>query len=812
MGAFGKHGVASLLGATVLMGCFSATLVFARAQDQAQVQQYHFDIGAKPIRQSLNEIGRTSGLSIVFNETPAASAVGHPVRGVMTSQQAISILLKGTGLSHRFTNASTVTILDPLTTASSDAPKDGEAIVLDTIVIDGNGENALGPVVGYVAKRTATVSKTDASVMETPQAVNIVTADQLQDQNASNLTEALRYTPGVLGGFEGPADTRRDPLTIRGFEPVQYLDGMIATSGAAITAVTKAEPYNLERIEVLKGPASVLYGMNAPGGLVNMVSKRPTEEARGEVVLEGGSFDRLQGQFDVSGPLNADKTLLYRLIGVARDSGTQVDFQPNDHLFIAPSLTWKPDEDTSLTVLGQYSKDNGGVYQSLPVEGTLLHNPNGKIPRHRTGGDKEFDHYDSEYWNIGYSLEHRFNENMTFGQTVRYGEHDNDYAGAYVSGWVDWPNDTRTVNRTAYVYRNQVNSFAVDNRLGYEFDTGPISHSVLVGLDYNRLNASNQNGDMAIDSIDIYDPIYGDIGPVPIAYSFHDKNYQTGLYAQDVIRFDNFTVMAGVRHDWARSKTANPFYSYDVTEEATTFRLGATYRFDNGIAPYVSYSESFALETGLMQGGGTWKPTTGQQYEVGIRYELPDTDAMITLSTFDLRQQNVVSGIPNSPFSVQTGEVQILGVELEAKANINDNWNITASASYLDGKISKDEDPEKVGRVSPNTPKFMSSLWVDYKFSEGDPLGGLTIGGGVRHVGTHYSDQYDEPFRETPAVTLVDAHLKYDFGAIKDEYKGLSLSVNATNIFNKRHYAYIDKFFTTDAPGREINARLAYKW
>lgn len=770
-------------------------------------QTVSYSIPAGSLDNALTHFGTASGIQVLYN-SPITDKLRSPgIRGSLDPQTALSRLLVGTGLSYSFSGSTRVTITAPANAEAETTSVDGST-VLQTLTVQGGEENALGPVDGYVAKRTQTVSKTDASVMETPQAVNIVTAEQMADQDAQTLTEALRYTPGVLGGLEGPSDTRRDPMTIRGFEPVQYLDGLIATSGANITALTRPDPYNLERIEVLKGPASVLYGANSPGGLVNMVSKRPTEEARGEVVLEAGSYDRFQQQFDISGPLDADQTLLYRLVGINRNAGTQVDFQPDDHRFLAPSFTWKPDEDTSFTLLGQYSKDNGGVYQALPIQGTLLPNPNGTLPRHRSGGDEDFDHYDSEYWTLGYVFDHRFNENVTFGQSVRYGQHDNDYAGVYISGL---QGDLRTADRTAYVYRNQVQSFAVDNRLGFDFDTGAVSHSVLVGGDYNRLHSANQNGDMAVDPIDIFNPVSGDIPSVPITFRSRDKAYQTGLYLQDVARFEDLTVMAGVRHDWARSDVSNSFFGYDSTEEATTYRVGATYLFDNGIAPYASYSESFALAFGRTATGSTWKPTTGQQYEIGIRYEIPDTDTMLTISAFDLKQQNIVSAIPNSPFSIQTGEVGVRGVEAEAKASLSNGWDITASAAYLDGKITKDEDQSLIGDPAPNTPNVTASLWIDYTF-DGDALGGLTLGGGVRHIGSYYSEQYEEPYRENPAATLFDAHLKYDFGAVSKDYEGLSLSVNVSNLFDKRYYAFTDNYFTTDAPGREVSARLGYKW
>ncbi|MGE3363692.1 MAG: TonB-dependent siderophore receptor [Rhizobiaceae bacterium] len=712
--------------------------------------------------------------------------------------------------------------LDEIVIEGQQAPADGAAD-------DSQAETATGPVDGYVAKRTSTVSKTDASIMETPQAVSIIPAEQLQDQDVETLSEAVRYTPGVTSGFEGAGDTRRDPINIRGFETMQYLDGLLVPGGAVTYGITKPEPYGLERIEILKGPASVLYGQNAPGGLINMVSKRPTEEARGEVVIEGGlgagAFEKLQGQFDVSGPVNADRSLLYRFVGMARDGNTMVDDQPDDRLFLAPSFTWKPTEDTTITWLNQYTKDNGGVYQLLPIEGTLLPNPNGQIPVSRNLGEPDFDHFKTDYWSTGYMLDHRFSDNVTFSQAARYGRYRDDYAGIYFTGLQP---DMQTVDRTAYVYHTQVDSFSIDNRVAVKFDTGAVSHSALVGFDFTTTNYGDQVGDseydgVAVPPLDMFNPVYPGYPYVLSEYyrsSSTTKN--TGLYAQDVLRYGRLTVMGGVRHDWAYDRSVSEDLSAESTlvskqdPTATTFRAGAVYQFDNGLAPYASYAESFQLESGFSSFDQAFRPTTGQQYEVGLRYAIPDTDAMITVSAFDLTQQNVVTPDPDDPTGqrqIQTGEVNVKGVELEAKASLDSGWDITGGVSYMDGKVTESTIPGQIGLRTARTPEWMASLWVDYHFNRNDALGGLTIGGGVRHVGSFFpfqQDSVDTPV--VPATTLFDAHLEYDFSVINKKYQGLSLNVTATNIFNELAYSEVGGDYVKLAPGREVSASLAYRW
>lgn len=698
--------------------------------------------------------------------------------------------------------------------AQSAHSQTAETIKLDTIVIDGNSESATGPVDGYVAKRSETASKSDMTILETPQAVNIIGAKEITDRDAHTLTEAVLYTPGVVGGFEGPGDGRRDLLQVRGFKPLQYLDGLAIMGSTYELGVTKPETYALERIEILKGPASVLYGMSAPGGLLNMVSKRPTQEARGEVVLQGGNHNRLQSQFDISGPLDKEGTLLYRLVGTAREADTQLDFAPDDRRFIAPSFTWKPNDDTSFTFLSQYSKGNGGYNSALPLKGTMLPNPHGELPLSTSTSGPDGNHFRSEYWQLGYVFDHSFNENVSFGQTLRYEKYDDDYAAPY---WTTLRDDLRTIDRVNFAYRTHSQSFAVDNRLKLKFDTGPLSHSVLIGIDYIKPKTTDEVGEGSAPPLDLYNPVYGNIPTITdFPYQSSTDARQIGLYIQDVIRYDELTFTAGLRHDWARNHTQNisngKLTGNDMEEEATTFRIGAAYEFDNGIVPYASYSQSFGLPGGTPLPGTSWAPTTGQQYEVGVRYQIPDADAMITLSAFDLRQQNINSVILNTPYSIQTGEIRVLGVEAEAKANIADAWDITASAAYMDGKITKDEDPLKIGEASPNTPKFMTSLWVDYTFDANVALKGLTLGGGVRYMGAYYSSQWGQVSTQVPAFTLFDAHLKYDFGIANKKYDGLSLNVNAKNIFNKKHVVYATDSEALWGAGRAVTASLAYKW
>ena len=276
---------------------------------------------------------------------------------------------------------------------------------------------------GFVATRTGTATKTDTPIIETPQSISVVTTDQVKNQGAETIGAALRYTAGVSGDVNGGSDTRFGGLQIRGFDmtmPGLYLDGLRLPSSNYVHFLG-LEAYGAERLEVLKGPSSVMYGGSGTGGILNYVSKLPTAHQFGEMSVSGGSFNRYQGQFDVGGPANKEGTVLWRLTGVVRDGETQVDFTKDNRVFIAPAVTFKPNEDTSITLLANYQKDTAGWgLQFLPASGTAFANNGRFIPNTRFGGEPNFNQFDTELATAGYLLSHDINEALTFRQNLRY--------------------------------------------------------------------------------------------------------------------------------------------------------------------------------------------------------------------------------------------------------------------------------------------------------------------------------------------------------------------------------------------------------
>lgn len=399
-------------------------------------------------------------------------------------------------------------------------------------------ERARGHVNGYLANFSATATKTDTPILETPQSISVVTQDQITAQGVQSVNDALRYTPGISLLSFG-ANTFFDSLRLRGFDAPRFLDGLRLPNDATTFAVPRIEPYGLERLEVLKGPSSGLYGQSNPGGLINMVSKRPTETPHYDVLGTFGSFGRLQGAFDVGGPVDKNGEFLYRLVGLGRDSNTQTDFMTDNKIFFAPSLTWRPTADTSFTILSQYSKiDNKGYQQYVPGQVSFLPNPNGHVPYSRYIGEPGPDRFKLEQWAVGYEFEHHFDNNLQFRQNFRYTNVDNNLASTRSEGMLGNRLVTRTYN---YVLANASN-YTLDNHLQADFRTGPLVHKVLAGFDYFNLSAGTDYRSAGIAPIDAFAPVYGAAVPSFASLSpfilRSDSQSQAGLYLQDQIKWD----------------------------------------------------------------------------------------------------------------------------------------------------------------------------------------------------------------------------------------------------------------------------------
>jgi iron complex outermembrane receptor protein len=658
----------------------------------------------------------------------------------------------------------------------------------------------------FVPPVNSSGTKTDTPPLETPASLSVISRDLLDSWGTSKLTEALRYTPGVNAEPFG-LEPRFTSVNMRGFTAAAagiFRDGL-ALINPGWTVSYNLEPYGAERVEVPRGPASVLYGQGSPGGLINFVSKLPKEQAFGELGLEFGNNDRKQAQFDVGSSLGESVT--YRVTGLVRDSGTQIDYVPDDREFLAASLRWRISDMTSLTLLGSYQQDTAKPSQSLPADGMLYPNPNGTVPVSRFSGEPSLDEYDRSEFSVGYQFEHRFNDSVRFFQNARYNDVQLTEIAIYSMGLQP---DRRTVIRRGAFSYGDLGGLTIDNQLHMTARLGNVQHKVLVGVDYQDVSADHQQHHNASGiPIDIFAPVYGTniARPAPWGDDVIDLD-QLGVYLQDEIKIhDKLIFNLGARYDDASSQTYSRLSSsviQDQTDQELSLRGGVVYVFDSGIAPYFSYAESFLPSSGVDVNGDPFDPETGRQYEVGVKYQPKSFNALFTLALFDLERTNFVDR--DDEFVLfQTGKASSRGVELEAFTAMDNGLSYIASYSYLDTEQKENKLPELVGKQFTQIPKHKAALWLDYNF-KAFGLDDLGVGFGTRYQSSTFSNDLNTV--ESPSFTLYDAAVHY-------EWRNMRVALNIQNLADKE---YASSCFTrnsvlcTIGETRSIRGSFRYRW
>lgn len=662
-----------------------------------------------------------------------------------------------------------------------------------------------------IARNSGTVTKTETRISEIPQSVSVITDQQMRDRAIHGVEEAVWYTAGAQGGGYG-GDPRSDWLLLRGFTPARYMDGLVIAEGSG-TGITRVEPYGLERVEVLKGPSSVTYGSMPPGGMINYVSKRPTEETLREVEVQVGNYDMFQLAGDFGGKLSADGVWTYRLTALARNSDDQVDFVHDDRYFVAPALTWKPDEANELTLLARWQKnDTVAGAGFLPAEGTLLPHPSGRIPANRFTGEPGYNNYDKTMASLGWEYFHDFGGGTTFRQNARYGETTIDPStsvGAF--GLLRDPaTDAPTDILFRYLWNTEEESktFGVDNQLQFVFNTGAVQHTLLAGLDFRRLRNEYASAfDFGAPTLDIFNPVYGApfVEPAFTSRTRQDQS-QLGFYAQDQIKIDRWVVTLGGRQDWVGTDTHEVIggAKSDQSDDKFSGRVGVNYLFDNGIAPYVGWSQSFQPTTGTGFDGAAFVPTTGEQIEAGVKYQPASNRVLATLAVYKLVQENTLVVDPNHTlYSIQQGETEVQGVELEGRWNVGNGLSLYGAYAYIDSEVTRTTDPLSLGAQIPLQPRHAASLGADYTITSG-VLSGLGFGAGVRYTGEHFGDAYN--LWETPSYTLFDLSAHYDVGAWR-------LQLNAANVGDKEYIAACNSnTWCYYGYPRTVTATARYQW
>ncbi|MBF7073596.1 TonB-dependent siderophore receptor [Glaciecola sp. MH2013] len=672
-------------------------------------------------------------------------------------------------------------------------------------------------VVGAVSRYG--VTKSNTPIVETARSLSIETSADFFEKGALNLSQTTSYMAGVSAETFGFA-TRGDWIRARGLELPRYRDSIQELFGSYNS--TRPDIYTIEQVEVLRGPASVLYGQGSPGGIVNYVSKTPRSGGSfGQVDLQLGNFNRQQVALDYNTSLNTSENVLGRFVGVYRDTDTQVDFVDEQTLVLMPSISFMPSDDTTITaiLLHQDTKSDTGS-QFIPVNGTLLPLDDGTyLDQDVYAGEPNFNRYNTKSTQLTLLGEHVINDAISFNTTALWRDGEADYHQAWPTflgaGNSRYLNDIigaplfspTTVARSFYQADNTFEQLAFDGRFTAQFVFGEVSHDLILGAQYQHVETDNNvayfygggalTGDFSY-VLDLNNPQYtGAPDQAVFDAIYNDQPVQKvndlGIYLSDQISYEAWRITLGLRYDTIENDNGTA----KQDDNNLSMSAGLLYRFDNGFAPYINYAESFETVVGINLSGEQFKPEEAEQVEIGVKYELQALPGYITLAYYDIE----ISNLPNpnalpATSGQQLGVSTLDGVELEGKLNFGD---LALQFAY---STVNAEDPN--GFALAGIPDKNASAWLSWEPSDFMP--NTRFGFGIRHVGMSVSEQSDLRY-ETPSFTLGDLMMGYTLS------ENWELSFNIRNISDKK---YLTSCLTRGDcfPGlrRSINATIAYNF
>ncbi|WP_310888985.1 TonB-dependent siderophore receptor [Gluconacetobacter dulcium] len=828
------------LGSTTLLNAAVTKSYGAELFQGAQAVR-SFSIPAQSLDDGLARFGQQSGWQVSVDGNLAKSLTTHGVRGTMTSARALDAILSGTGLTYTITGGRTVVLT-----------KAAASMTLGPVRVGGTvaRQDPTGPGVGYVAENTMAGTKTDTPLTEIPNSIYVVTKQQMIDQQPQNVMEALRYTPGVFsesfGTFNGGDSMNGGGIMQRGFSASQYVDGLLSTSYVA------NETTFLERIEAVNGPASVMYGQNAPGGLVTMSLKKPTATPLHQATLGFGNWDRFQATVDVSDRIGRSGNVRYRIAAIGNTQGEQADFQHYRRVAVLPSITWDIDARTSLTLIGSYSytpANGANAGAQYTPNGTLIVNEKyPRIPRHTFAGLTNFSEDNANDAMFEYQFMHAFSKYITFNQVLRWEKSVQKDKDAFSGGGILTP-DPRLQYYLPEIRNYSSNGVSFDTRLHGTFNTGPIHHTWVVGSDFRHYN-NPQNNTIACSLLNCsfatyyinlyhpqsvhYDPCMStdpSSGCHVTGYNGAWTYFQEGVYFQDQMKWKHLSVVLGGREDWFSQSSHTYDFSARTTrgasasQNAFTWRAGIVYQFDFGLAPYFSYSKSFKPQGATDFYGKLFQPLTGNQIEAGLKYKVPEKDILLTAAAYRIDEDHyLIADFDHPGFSRDAGVVRSQGFEVAANANVTRDLRVIASYSFSDVRFRKNNLMQRAfnpytwksgpltaeeGKTVPTTPRNMFSLFADYTVPASF-VKGFGINWGLRYVGFTYATNVNS--YKAPAFMLFDIGAHYDFGQATPTLRGLVARLAVSNLTNSYYVSSCGNYNCYVGQGRKIYGNLSYSW
>lgn len=706
----------------------------------------------------------------------------------------------------------TTTNTEQKSTSTQTDQTDDDSAPSEQIVVKGTRNS-------IVAKNSSAATKTSTPLIYTPESVSVVTAAQMQMQNAQTMAQALRYSSGISAEQRG-ANSRYDLVDIRGFDAGQYLDGLLLFKGQYYAA-QQVDTYLLQEIDVVKGPSSVVYGQSSPGGIIALTSKFANGSRYRSVSLEGGNNNYARGTFDLGDKFKGLDNLSWRIVATGfRQDSSRDWYTKSERYAIQPSLYWEPTDDITMTVYGRYQADPSDTsYQMFPAYGSILSSPF-HFPSDFYSGDKNFEKYKRTQASVGYKFTYQINPEWQFISMARYTNVGSTYnqvygtGGPYTNSSAGYYPGSRYLYRAANGSKEHFDTVTIEEQLHGQIHTGPVAHDLLLGVSWQNIRDNYNYGWAESVPLDLYHPNYSAPITIPSPYlGAGISTNQEGIFLQDNMSYKRLHVQLGFRNDWSSISTRNhytPASSFTQSDQGFTFRSGILYNLPYNISPYFSYAQSFQPLNQVNQANQEpYKPTRGEQYEFGVKYQPERFNGFFTAAVYNLEQTNVLTSDPNNAtFSIQAGRMRSRGLELEAHTSPIAGLNLIVAYTHQNVKYTAGD---YAGQRPTQIPANIFSFWADYTIQSGTlkNLGGAF---GVRYNGNTNGDY--ATFLRTQAYTLFDMQAHYKFDESIPTLKGLDAQLTAQNLTNKRYFTacYSKSFGCAIGQGRTVIGKLSYTW
>lgn len=771
----------------------------------------HFNIPPQPLDNALTELADSANLKLVYPVETVKNQQSHAVSGNYSPQQALQKLLVGTGISaHSSANGAIMLAKADNKKETANPPSSADATTLKTVnVTDKAAYDANNPYnKGYAAPNTSFATKTDTPIMQTPLNIQVLPKVVLDDQQAIKMDQALKYVSGVTTG-QGSGGLS-DQVTIRGFFNFNYFRDGFRIDGFGGADGTRAMA-NVQSLEVLKGPAAMLYGRVEPGGMVNVVTKKPLDTPYYALQQQFGSYDFYRTSVDATGPLTENKDLLYRINISYENSGSFRELVDYEKVFVAPVLQWNISSQTQVLLEMEYRHENNDydlharplIIDGKRTDGTWINPRLADIPRERNLMERNPNPVEEKF--IGFNVKHKFNDDWLLTEQLGIRLLDRTRT-ALIPGALNA--DQRTLNRQLLTsdFFTDESYFTTTNLTGH-FDTWGLKHTLLFGGDYyiQDLNTIGYSSTVPW-RIDIYNPIHTGLPPTNpstrASQSFHTKTDLWGIYLQDQIELPyNVHVMGGLRY---QNVVQHNVLTQQVAQkaDAVTPQVGILWQPQQWLSLYSNYVENFGATNGLGQGNTFLPPQTAQQWEVGFKTAFFNERLMSTVSYYNLTKQNITTPDPANPsFNIAVGEARSRGVEMDLKGEILPGWNAIATYAYTDTEVLKENNKNAipVGSRLRGIPRHTTTLWTTYDFQQ-DYLRGLKVGGGVNLYSSRKATFDAQPF-DFAGYGVVDLLASYTRKVAKTN---VTLQLNVNNLLDKEYIH--DGYIQSNSPTLQTRA------